>query len=310
MQSISINSLPEEVHTYVFSYLSYKDLSKTEQVCKQWQRICSEDDLWRQFYKLIDLDYKKSNRQDWNEQVRFLLKKIELGTISKEDFDKVKTLGLTTLFFPKMAIDYTQGLSFHYEKVENVPLECYLATKLLDSQPIFSIDQAGTTYKIIPLKNWNDARIFAIYINNMIFLKNKLGWIIRSFGSCNDIRQTSNHQLITCGLELQIQDSNNISLENIKQDYLSLYNTLRIGWKIFDDTQYPDIEIDHNQFFRFIKESKLIDEDILIRFLISKFNLEQSIKCNRVNEEKIYLLVDKDIFSKFMDIFGFEIDYL
>jgi len=75
-------------------------------------------------------------------------------------------------------------------------------------------------------------------------------------------------------------------------------------------TQYPDIEIDHNQFFRFIKESKLIDEDILIRFLISKFNLEQSIKCNKVNEEKIYLLVDKDIFSKFMDIFGFEIDYL
>jgi hypothetical protein len=52
LQNLALNTdllsqLPEELEYHVLSYLEPKDLSRCESVCKRWQRLASDENLWK-----------------------------------------------------------------------------------------------------------------------------------------------------------------------------------------------------------------------------------------------------------------------
>lgn len=215
--------------------------------------------------------------------------------------------------------DYGQALSFHYEKAEQVPQQCLLAAKLLESQPIF--DGCGPVVdrcKIIPLDSWDDARIFDIFNSNTAkFIEGISAWPISHFGHGYNL-QDAKGTYIKQGLDLWLfDDLKRCSLEELEQAYHHVYDAMRKGWVESNPDDYQNILYinDSEKFTLFVKKGKMVEEDTLIRFLTSKFGLKGQINCYSVwmkegggccYNDNIYMWIEKKELSKIIEKFGFE----
>ena len=217
--------------------------------------------------------------------------------------------------------NYEQGLSFHYEKAEQVPQQCLIAAKILESQPLF--DGSGSIVKrckVIPLESRDVTRIFAIFNRNAIErVGNKTAWHIHDFGGGNNQLYTANGCHIKRGLNLWLYDGlGTCSLETLEKVYSDVYNSMRKGWIQSNPEEYQCIMFkeDTEKFVLFVKKNYFIEEATLIKFLINKFELQGQIECdsnwlkddvgNRCNDT-IYMWIDKKEISKIIEKFGFEI---
>lgn len=221
-----------------------------------------------------------------------------------------------------VSTNYGQHLPFLFEKAEQIPAQCLSAATALESQPLFNgYGSKVKTCKVIPLQCWDDTRIFDIFNTNARrFIGDKGKWDIHNFGWGSNQLEDANHHPIQKGLILRLYDNvERCSLAILKEAYSSVYNSMRTGWVQSNPEEYQNIMFkkDTERFALFVKKDKnLEEEDDLIRFLISKFELNGQIECqcewlkkdSRGSYiDKTYMWIDKEELSKIIEKFGFEI---
>jgi hypothetical protein len=166
---------------------------------------------------------------------------------------------------------------------------------------------------VIPLENRDDVRIFDIFNTNARkFTGNKGAWHIHEFGFGNDQLYQANGQHIKQGLSLWLSDNHErCSIDTLEQAYSDVYSSMRSGWIESSLEEHQDIlfKEDTEKFALFVKKMTIAEEDILIRFLAGKFELEDQVKCY-FEKGKIYMWIDKKEQSKIIEKFGFEIKFL
>jgi hypothetical protein len=218
--------------------------------------------------------------------------------------------------------DYQQGLTFQYDRAEQVPEQCFLATKLLDAQPLFDgYSPIEDKCKIISLVSWADTKIFDIFNSNIgHFIRDRnTRWEIHGFRLKEGGYADANCRYIDQGLSLWLHnDLKRCPLETLKQAYSDVYSSMRAGWVESKPEDYPDILHKENseQFALFVKKSFLADEDDLIRFLASKFGLKGQVNSNGLwlkedvgscYNDKIYMWIERKELPKIVETFGFDI---
>lgn len=215
---------------------------------------------------------------------------------------------------------YEQPLSFHYERVGEIPGQCLFVAKLLESQPIFNgFGAIAKTCKVIPLESWPDVRIFDIFNNNAAKLTGTTAWHIREFGCGFNRQMDAAGQGIKQGLSLWLYDNiERCPLETLEQVYSNVYDAMRKGWVEYNPEDYPNMAFkeDSEKFTLFVKKTEMIEEAALISFLRTKFGLREQVKCHSewvkddcgisFNDD-IYMWIDKVELSKIIEKFGFEV---
>ncbi|MBJ7450158.1 MAG: hypothetical protein JHC93_07375 [Parachlamydiales bacterium] len=221
-------------------------------------------------------------------------------------------------------IDYQKALSFHYEKAEQLPQQCLYAAKLLDYQPVFNGRGTIKTCKVIPLNQYNDARIFDIFSRNATKLVGRQSaWHIQDFGGGSEQFRDASGVLINQGIALRLYDNERCSLEALGKAYCIVNDVMRKGWVESNLEDYQDIKSvqdikseDSEKFALYVKNSNMIEEDALIRFLTSKFGLVGQIMCysrrlkeesELLNKSSIYMWINKEALPNIVEKFGFEI---
>lgn len=213
-------------------------------------------------------------------------------------------------------------MSFHYEKVEQVPQQCLLVAKILEFQPIFNGRGAILTpCKVIPLDSWDDARIFDIFSKNAAkFTGKKSEWHIRDFSRLED-DAIGKHIEQGIHLWLYNEDLGRCPLETLEKAYSNVYDAMRKGWIASNPDDYQDIMFkeDSEKFALFVKKGKIWEEDTLISFLASKFGLgRRKINCCSVwlkgsgycYSDNLYMWINKEALSEVVEKFGFEFNLL
>jgi hypothetical protein len=216
----------------------------------------------------------------------------------------------------EQSTDYNY-LSFNYNKAEQVPNQCVLAAKLLNSQPVFKGSTSGSgRSKVIPIKSWADTRIFDIFnMNAKELIEYNSMWRIYGFGCGNQQVVDAHDNRIKQGLGLCLDnDSQKCSLQTLKQAYSDVYRKMRGGWLKANPIEWQDdifFKEDPQKFALFLKSRKLREEVALIRFLARKFGLRDAIRCDHVwNKEyhanDIYMWIQKDKLTEAIQKFGFD----
>jgi hypothetical protein len=192
--------------------------------------------------------------------------------------------------------------------------------KKLSEQPLF--DGEGSVHKeckVLPLKSWGDANICSILSDNAErILGKKNAWCIHDFGCGNNQLYDAGGEVLGNGIALWLYSNNTMcSLECLERTYKNIITLLQIDWKSAQLEDHPVMmhKKDPEQWHLFVKKNNLIGEDVLIRFLASKFNMTNMILCHGEwlktpklgyeYRDEIYLWVKKDAKEKFDEIFGF-----
>lgn len=194
----------------------------------------------------------------------------------------------------------------------------FLAEQLA-AQPLFDGQGAFVEKsKVLPLNSWNDCRICDILTREARKILNNETWPIHDFGG-NSQLYSSTGKCIERGITLWIFDSDTMcSIEQLKQAYTTTINKLKNGWSAAHLQDYPDIMFmeSEEEWYLFIKKSDFAEEDRLIRFLASKFNLENYISCHNEwlkresgykHKDTLYLWVRKDKLEAFTSSFEFNL---
>ena len=131
-----------------------------------------------------------------------------------------------------------------------------------------------------------DARIHEIFSKNArTILGFTQAWHIHSFGVGNYQFYDSHQVQITPGLIMLLYDEGTpCSVETLKNAYDQVLEKLSTGWTWAKPEENSDIfhKKEPSDFHLFIKHSKLSEEDTIIRFLASKFDLREHVDCNNV----------------------------
>lgn len=210
-------------------------------------------------------------------------------------------------------------LSFKFDKAEQVPHQCLLTAKILESQPLFT-GQGQTKSKVVALDSYDNTRILGIFNSNARkFIGEESAWQISEFGGGNNHLWDAKGKHIKQGLNLWLYDSlERCSLETLEHAYSYVYDAMRKGWVESNPEDYQDIMFkqDPEKFTLFVKKRHLEDEDHLIRFLSGKFGLEGQVKChlewlkediNLYFNDQIYMWVEKKVLPTFIVKFGLEL---
>jgi hypothetical protein len=206
------------------------------------------------------------------------------------------------------------------QTLADIPTYCItLATTLL-AQPSFM--DCSASVKVLPLKNWNDCRTLELLsATHKKFLGCRLAWVIgaTSMGyPSHPLWSATGGHGGGQGIFFQsYNDDDTCALDELQTSYIRAIDSLKSNWVATSLQTYPDIfhKESESEWFLFIKEKQIEDEDTLIRFLASKFDMRNQISCHdmwKISEElthckEIYLWVKKDAFDTFQQIFDFKI---
>lgn len=160
-----------------------------------------------------------------------------------------------------------------------------LATTL-SQQPFFKGQGAlAKMSKVLPLENLEDCRISEILNHNATGYGSP--YFIRAFAANNRLLSSSGES-IKRGLILSFYEDTLDLPQDLEKTYAGFIETLKDGWSVerlyhnSTDILYEhDIESKREEALFFIKEKKLVQEELLLQFLAKKFNLEDKMGCGR-----------------------------
>lgn len=220
-----------------------------------------------------------------------------------------KTLLMVTVFVSAM-----EEKSRIVRSLNDIPHYCVQLAKTLSEQPLVVdskelVGQEGTLFdglRVLPL-NVDDARICELVNVNSINLFRTKSWCI----------DTSEYPFVEFGYCIRLFPVmyKMCSPEELQKRYTTIVGLLQNNWQRTTLKEHPDIffKQDENTWDLFIKNKKsyLCEEDVLIRFLASKFNMESQIDCFDIGEDgmpcdEVYLWVKKDAINQFDVIFKFQ----
>lgn len=205
---------------------------------------------------------------------------------------------------------------YNSQSIFSIPKCCAKLARILVEQPLF--DGRGAVArrsKVIPLKRAYDARICSIFNENTIaILGEQRAWKISSFGFGSHRLVTSGGKSLNYGLFLNLYETDTLcSVEELEETYNQVLNKLISGWDSATIEENPGIMFkeDPENFHLYIKRKDLIEEAVLIRFLATKFSVEEHVTCcsdwwTREHNDKIYLWIKKTAFEEVVSKFGFK----
>lgn len=204
-------------------------------------------------------------------------------------------------------------------RAHDIPNACIQLAKTLAATPLFDGSGSVVKCKVIALSNWNDARICDIFnANSSKILGNQNSWHIHDFGDGDYQLFDSRGEWMGHGVSLYLYDHLQMcSYEDLEASYDKVFSAMVSGWEKADFKDHPDIMFAENpeEFCLFMKDKSLIEEDTLIRFIASKFSLNENVKCHDqwlthpgFRYGKIYLWVRKTEMDSTVGKIGFKLD--
>ncbi len=204
------------------------------------------------------------------------------------------------------------------ETTSDIPRYCTGLAALLDVQPWFKgYGSLRNTCKVVPLESPVDARICNIFSRNAReILGKEQAWHIHHFGMGNNQLYNSDRSLIKCGVTLWIYENfTRCSLETLEKAYQDVLSGLRSGWTPANIKDHPNIIPPENadEFVLFIKAKPLIEENVLIYCIATRFGMKEDVKCYddweaHTGPERghLYLWIRKTSHENIADKFGFQ----
>lgn len=199
--------------------------------------------------------------------------------------------------------------------IDDIPHYCtYLAAGLANQQLIFY-----QPIKFLPLVYYDDARIVELMSTAaQCFLGSKQSWPIKSFNECPGYRAIDGGA-IPAGIQLYISPENDqCSLDQLSAAYCQVIEGVKNGWYAATLEQCPTIMVtqDENNWYLLVKDKVFVCEDVLIRFLASKFHMSDSVQCydrwrmpdgDYRGAHKLYMWIKKETWQLAMAVFKLRI---
>lgn len=171
------------------------------------------------------------------------------------------------------------------ETLDDVPRYYVDLARRLSEQPVFTGRGnpwgSGYVCRILLSNNYVDCRISEILSDNaQKYLPT--AWLIRTFGNYEwCYYKTIFSGNLGHGMDLVIAKDHAIcSLDELTVVYQSLVDQLQKGWSFSTLEKNPDIffKQPEESWLLFIKNDSFLAEEVLIRFLASKFRLDEKIE--------------------------------
>ena len=195
----------------------------------------------------------------------------------------------------------------HLNNAHEIPHYLIRLADILDKSPLF--DGSGCIFKKCKVMSLpkNDARIWEIFHENSRKIRNTHAWFLGSFGN-GMLLFDPNRNPVRDGvvLSLDVEDKK-CSLAALQSSYAEVLNRVRDGWGVEPKKNpFPYFEADPKEFDLFTKDRSLIEEDSLIRFVISRLSLEDDVNCDADNG-KIYLWIRTSALENVINKMGFRL---
>jgi hypothetical protein len=211
-------------------------------------------------------------------------------------------------------------ISFSLEKAHDIPKACIELAKTLKQAPVFDQHDSKLKCTVVALLEWTDARICHIFNENVgKILGRKNSWHIHDFGFGADQFVDTKGMRIKQGVILELDNPLEMcSYEALEASYNVVFFAMISGWQKADLKDHPDIlcKEDPKEFDLFIKKTSLIDEDILLRFILRKFSLFEKVQCGSQwlkhpgcgYNGKLYLWIKKTELDGAVEKIGFKLE--
>jgi hypothetical protein len=209
--------------------------------------------------------------------------------------------------------------TFLLKTIDDIPEYCTSLVQQLQEKPVFARDDFRVLngLKFLRLTNWNDCMICEFLTTGADAMKkgDSKVWDIRSFKFSNACFYEGSQ--LDQGIQLQTYENRHeCSLNELKQLYAKVIDNLKKGWEmatIYDTPKMRDKKPESG-WICLIKTKDFLGEDILMRFLASRFGFLDFIHCScswlTTNESssfehtmQMYLWIEAKTFKDFQKIF-------
>ena len=210
---------------------------------------------------------------------------------------------------------------YDFQNTSEIPGYCTKLANVLAEQPLYEGRRALVkNSKVISLGSRVDARICTIFNTNAtnILGNERRAWQIRD-DCLNDQFHDSKGGETLHELTLWLDDSvNPCPIDELEKLCNQVLERFIAGWNSAKIEEHPDILLKKNpdDFYLFIKERTLSEEDVLIRLLAKKFAMQEDVNCHSEwvthseyrNKNKIYLWIKKTVLEDVISKFGFKLE--
>lgn len=173
----------------------------------------------------------------------------------------------------------------------------------LDRQSLYKSPELEGRVKVLEFGLNEDCRIFELFTK---FAKKHLEkgteWSVQSM----DLRD-SNFCELYHPVGLFDHNENKCTVVQLRIAYEKVLEALTGGWKEANIEDYPDLTFrkDPKNYHFFIKEQPVWQEDILVRFLATKYHLDKQLLAYETNK-LTYMWIARDKLEDIIQKFGFK----
>jgi len=202
------------------------------------------------------------------------------------------------------------------ENIHDLPQFCLSIVEQLESQPLFEESAVSVLRpcKVLLFEDYDCVRICGIINKNASKILGRNAWNIHEFNQYGSSSK-ANGSFMQHGLYLYVGNKTKArcSPELLKRTYTNVVDRVRSGWKRSENLPHNFYFDDDPHFNVYVKETPMIEEEILIRFLGHTLSIKDAdFICHAVWERhphytgRVYLRIRKEILPTVIERFGFE----